>query len=464
MKNKNQLMLIGIFLLIFALGSIILSTNTEQETNNNDGGLAENVNDDIPIEELKGADYWVLGPQTIFGEGQWSKPWISGSGTWAEPYLIENCTFDGGVSNSALFILGTTSHFRINNCTFKNSLNPLMIQQADHGIITNCTFSGVPFAGNYAGIWIVSSDNNTIENCVIENSDYYGISVDTSSINNTIINNTIYNSGGYGIEVIEDSHDTLIENNTIYSNTDDAIYIDSSQCQIINNTIFDHPGDYGIFILNSGADNSEVINNTISNVGFGMYIGSNVDSVKGNKLHDINNWGILINNPGSTIFSGNIMSNTGIILDNIGATANIYTNNTVNGKPVYYYYGENSLHNNNFTKVGDPGQIILANCQNSEINGFNLSNSTAGVHLYNSDNTSVSSCVLNDGYYGIYTRSGCEDNTIFNNTLMNNEIGIFLRASSNENNISYNKVINNRDGILLSDSDFCNITNNNRFC
>ena len=176
MKNKNQLLIIGIFLLVFTLGSIILNTETEQETNDDDGTLADNenqeiTNDDTAFEELKGAGNWVLGLQTIYGEGEWAKPWISGSGTWGDPYLIENCTFDADGGWTGLTIGFTSSHFKINNCTFKNTPIPLALNMADHGIITNCNFSGMSTGNtNDAGIYIVAgSDNHTIENCVIEN-------------------------------------------------------------------------------------------------------------------------------------------------------------------------------------------------------------------------------------------------------------------------------------------------------
>jgi len=185
MKNKNQLLIIGIFLLVFALGSMNLNTETEQETNDDDGTLADNVNqeitnDDIAFKEVKGAGYWVLGDKDIYYDIPTASPgwddaisegWCSGDGSWGDPYLIENCTFDGGGTQSALTIFATSKHFKINNCTFKNTPIPLALNMADHGIITNCNFSGMSTGNtNDAGIYIVAgSDNHTIENCVIEN-------------------------------------------------------------------------------------------------------------------------------------------------------------------------------------------------------------------------------------------------------------------------------------------------------
>ena len=105
--------------------------------------------------------------------------------------------------------------------------------------------------------------------------------------------------------------------------------------------------------------------------------------------------------------------------------------NEVNGKPFYYW--------KNRTGGIIPacaGGIILANCADVIIEGYNTSNGTLGIELGFANN-----------------------NTIRNNDLSSSRFGIRL-YSSNDNNISHNKVMSNIDGIVLSGSNNNDIHNN----
>jgi parallel beta-helix repeat protein len=175
------------------------------------------------------------------------------------------------------------------------------------------------------------------------------------------------------------------------------------------------------------------------------------------------------------------------------------TSNTINGKPVYYWKD----------RVGGTipqgaGQVILADCQEVEIAGQELthcggiqvafsnnctiinnnitSNSFTGIELTFSNNcTIINNNVSSNSIYGInlYYSSGNNIsgniatfnidgihlgysyyNSIYNNTLMNNSNGIWM-AVSEENIIINNTAIYNSAGISLSYAGPNHITGNN---
>jgi len=210
-----------------------------------------------------------------------------------------------------------------------------------------------------------------------------------------------------------------------------------------------------------------LINNTIKDAARGIYISADADgpTIEGNILENCD-YGIYLNSIEDVIMSGNKMIDTGIFLD--GGTAElgsltIYTNNTVNGNPVYFYKNQNNLDNSNFTKEGDPGQIILYNCDDSVIKDFNLSRSMCGIELFYSERNTIKNVTAKyNNYAGIYLARSSRWNTVYNNTVNNNPSrGILLEFSSDENNITYNILRSNGfAGINLRTSDYNNVTYN----
>jgi parallel beta-helix repeat protein len=86
----------------------------------------------------------------------------------------------------------------------------------------------------------------------------------------------------------------------------------------------------------------------------------------------------------------------------------------------------------------DAGQVILVNCDNITVHNQDLSYTTVGIELLNTDNCLIS-----------------------NNTIsLNNPFGIFMEGS-NSNTIRGNNITSNKDyGMWLSDSRSNTITNN----
>jgi len=168
-----------------------------------------------------------------------------------------------------------------------------------------------------------------------------------------------------------------------------------------------------------------------------MYLGSNNDAIN-NKITGSNR-GLSIFSASNMNFSQNVMENTGIHVyygtESQLSTNYIDTSNLVSGKPVYFYANKDNLDNSNFT---DPGQIILASCNDCSLSGFDLKNTNIGMQLLFCDNAQVFGNNLTDNsLFGIYVREG-NYNNITNNYLRSNIYGIELYDKCLNNTIDNN--------------------------
>lgn len=119
------------------------------------------------------------------------------------------------------------------------------------------------------------------------------------------------------------------------------------------------------------------------------------------------------------------------------------TNNTVNGKPLYYYKNQKD-----FIVPSNAGQVILANCSNATLANLYVNNCDFSIILgYCSD------CIIENST--IYDTNGelflikSDNNTIQNNVLINNLHGLCLDFGSNNNIVRYNSITKNNVGISI---------------
>jgi parallel beta-helix repeat protein len=163
----------------------------------------------------------------------------------------------------------------------------------------------------------------------------------------------------------------------------------------------------------------------------------------------------------NNIISGNTMEGDGILIDgsNYGhfSSHDIYPNNTVNGRNVYYYVEQDGLGINSFTNAG---QVILIRCNNSLISKLNISQVCCGIFLYDCNGNNITENVVNDDLYGIFLYLNCDNNTIINNIVNGtvNGIGIFLYINCDNNIIMNNIANNNVNGVGIY---ICEHSNNN---
>lgn len=235
-------------------------------------------------------------------------------------------------------------------------------------------------------------------------------------------------------------------------------------------------------IVLSGVSNCNISNNNCSNNLIGIHMKNSVNNIIFNNIFmDCEN-GIIIEKSDSNKIWNNQMSGCGLAIfgDSLTQwnTHDIANNNTVNGKPIYYWKNTNSG-----TIPAGAGQVLLANCQNINVKYQNLDYTCIGVQLGYSNNNSVENNLCNqNSKFGIYlyksdmnviANNSCnfvswdgieliesDINTIINNTCSNNNDGINI-FSSNSNTIINNTCNSNTyDGIWAAGSS-SNIIDNN---
>ena len=129
-----------------------------------------------------------------------------------------------------------------------------------------CNISGNDVYGNYNGIYLGSSSDNTLTNNNANSNNGIGIGMKSSSNYNTLTNNTV-SKNGVGIYLDHSSNYNTLVNNTA-SNNMDGIYIeDSNSNTLANNIVSNNP--YGISMERSS--NNTLTNNTVKS-GIGIIL------------------------------------------------------------------------------------------------------------------------------------------------------------------------------------------------
>jgi parallel beta-helix repeat protein len=286
------------------------------------------------------------------------------------------------------------------------------------------TISGFTITNGVRGIYATSSSNNDIVGNIISNNNGGGMPFDIS----------------YGIHLSQSSNNQIINNSVMY-NGDEMM------------------GGGGIIIASS-SDNEIIGNNISLNYQFGIRsVYSSNTNISENILNMNSIYGIYLNSSTYHELSGNSMLKNGIMIDGnlleYWNTHYIDTINQVEAKPVYYWKDVTGG-----TIPIDTGQVILANCDNIQIENQIIVNGTVGILLGFSSNNfirnnNISSQLLN----GINLYSSTF-NDIVDNYILNNARGIALLLSSNNSITNNNLTYNNYHGVLISSSQD-NFINNN---
>ncbi len=353
---------------------------------------------------------------------------ISGNGTKNHPYIIAGWDIDAHGAGDAIYIGNTTKYFVVKDCQLHNASD-----------------NSWPYYDGY-GIFLYKVKNGTIENNTIYNNSGHGIDLEYSS-NNTLASNTIYNNSMDGI-ILGSSSNNVVSNNTCYNNMNGIILDSSTNNTFSNNNCYSN-GD-GIHLESSSTN---MLNNNIwynnSYDGISMEY-SNSNTLANNTIYNNSGNGIYLRDSSRNKMYRNRLDNNGIVLDgnkNTFTTQEIPTNNTVNGKPVYYYKNAN-MHN--VSVPLDAGQVILGNVSCLNVENLKISNTSVAIDVgYSSHITITDNTIYNNSEYGIYLRDS-SSNTLANNTIYNNSgAGIYLLGSSS-NTLTSNTIYNNSEyGIYL---------------
>ncbi len=326
-----------------------------------------------------------------------SEGWL-GNGTQNDPYIISGYDIDAHGAGDAIYIGNTTVYFVVENCYLHNASD---------------------------GIMLYNITNGKIEENYITNNEY-GIYLDGYSSSNTIYKNNVTNNSNNGIEITSFSYNNIIDGNLITDNENNGLELHFSRDSIVRENSIMQNGYNGIWMW--GSDANVISENNISGNWYSIYVADSINNrISGN---------IMINN--SLYISGNKSTFT---------TQNITTNNTVNGKPIYYYKNVNM---NNATAPIDAGEVILGNVTWFKIEGLNITNTTLGVEVGYSTHIIVSkNYMTTQGDWSILLES-TNNSIIANNSLIGGSSGIGL-YSSNANMIMGNNITNG-DGITLGSS------------
>ena len=270
----------------------------------------------------------------------------------------------------------------------------------------------------YKGIYLSNRVNVTIQNVNIQNFDY-GIRLDYSSNNSMIGNNITANF--QGIFLTYSYNNSVIENNLV--NNSYGICLADSTCNSISRNDIAN-SNQGDILLYYSSNNSITENNLSANyVYFGVYGG-----------------GVRLGGSCNNSIIGNFFINNGLYIER-DSYWNVVEDNIVNGKPLIY------LERASDTSVMEAGQVILVSCNNIRVENLSLSNTIAGVQLWNTNNTIISGNNITNNDRGVYLEYSY-NNTISRNNIANNyRGGIEILYHSSNNTISRNNITNNGDGI-----------------
>jgi len=291
---------------------------------------------------------------------------------------------------------------------------------------------------NGGGISVGYSSHISIRNnnCSFHWSDWiYGIRLFNTD-NSTIAGNELYSDGGI---FLSESDHNLISNNV---GTVSGIGLSRSHFNVIRDNYVSKDesplSTYGAPLSIYESDGNLVLNNTC-HASDGASI--KISSFSGSGTRN------------TTLYS-NVMVGGGIIMiptsessaDGLFVSQDISTNNTVNGRPVYYY---KNINMGNASVPADAGQVILGNVSWLRIENFSFERLGAGIQIGFSSHIHIAnnSC-SNNKYMGIYIHRS------HNMTIVDNDF-------SNVGNPDDYTTWGEGSGIFMTDSDDNLIRGNN---
>jgi len=283
--------------------------------------------------------------------------------------------------------------------------------------------------------------------------DGHTIKVENGTYNeNVIINKTINLIG-------ENKSSTIIDG----GGSGDVIYVSSDYILIRNFTIQNQnlrkttiglDCDAGIDIRSNynTVESNRIMNNYCGIFFYGYWSCDN--NVISDNIFSNNTIGLGLATSYNNEITGNSFYNDGVYVE--GTYNNTFLNNTVNGKPLVYLENES----NQFTD-SNAGQVILIGCDNITVQYSNISHTTVGIELIQTNNSCIQSNSISYNLEGIFTAFSHENNIIQNNIWSNEIGGVILNALGQNNIISENAItLNGGYGVYLWASNNTIINNN----
>jgi parallel beta-helix repeat protein len=296
--------------------------------------------------------------------------------------------------------------------------------------------------------------NNTItKNNITENNDV-GINIQLYSNNNTICENNIAKNGGAnsamscGVWITQDCSYNIIRGNNITDNHLFGVNLASGNFNTICENYFARNGHSSYWRDNLAYDDCALYiacscnvvrgNNITANLGWGVFLnGGSNNTIIENTITNNGEYGITVSGVYHNL-SRNIINNNRY---NFGVGPPMYiwipdshmnfidTSNLVNGKPVYYFYRCKDLVINpeNYPEIGYLG---LVECNNVTVENLTMANNQHGILLLSTNNSRVVNNQVANNEYGIELANSY-NNTITANDMKSNWAGMDLCWASN---------------------------------
>lgn len=134
-------------------------------------------------------------------------------------------------------------------------------------------------------------------------------------------------------------------------------------------------------------------------------------------------------------------------------------NNTVNGKPLYYFFNEKDKAIDNW----EIGQLILVNCTNFGIKNVSISKTDWGLVFAFCNKCSTENCNFFKNSLAIWTLESNNNLFQFNNISNNYHRGVVIDYNSNYNQIKYNKIYTTFCGVEIEWWSNANLITKNNF-
>lgn len=245
--------------------------------------------------------------------------------------------------------------------------------------------------------------------------------------------------GHAGIRVYSDFN--KIANNTFEGNDLSGVgLLNSSNNQILNNTIRDVPYGYGMILFNS--HNNNIDGNALLSNSWGISLQrSDSNTIRENEIRESVNDGIWAVNCNYTFITDNIISRNGH-----------ESEFDVNGKGISLVGSMNLVANNVVSFNRNEGISLRS------IFWEYCSEPPCGVEE-SYENLIICNRIQGNGRDGVHLSKTWKNNIIDNNITGNHGKGINLEESSN-NTIDLNNVTKNDHGIYLDRSNFTTVNNN----
>ena len=418
----------------------------------------------------------------------------------AEDVVITHLTISDAFAAAGIYLL-KAHNATVENCTLKGNTAGIILNDTRNAVIRT-----VNATGNIGGIRLMGSNHSRILESMISENTGTGLRIDQGSQGDTIRGNTISGNRDHGIEV-QDSRDitvvdTRVENNRgsgisisgsvgcsisltrVEGNSGHGIYLTwkTENTTIENSTVTGNDGD-GVQISGTteatnglrryGGSNS-ILDSVISENRRGISIGSSSDGnrVENTTVSDNRDEGISISGSNTTVLrnvtsegnavglwlfvsSGSHVRDTRLAgnVDNLGVWGvesrhfihTITTSTRVDGKPVYYWVGEedaevpgdagfvavvdsSNITVRDMTLTGNHMGVLIASSAGTQVlnitargNGGNRSHSTgSGIFVFNATETLMDECLVENNGIGVKLVASTTNTLILNSTVRNN--------------------------------------------